>query len=870
MFYALVGAHIFGMALMIYSLFIMFRGESTYAQKLVIYFMVAELVQNAGYLLELFSKSLEEAMVAVKFEYIGSSLVVIFFMMFIRHYCGLRERIVFERSLLLCALIVVIMVWTTPAHNFYYREVSFVTDGLFPHLELTYGYGFYIHTLACVVIPWLAVVHALAYTMITERQRSKQSKLIWIILGTILSFLIFVLYICGMFPNGYDPTSLTMASMMSLMVIFIWNRKDFNLTRAAANTVLNSLGDCMITLDEGYKVLIYNSAAKAMFPEITIYQSIDEIPNFPIHFFEGESRYEFELDDKHYEGHIRPLEDFEHVVRGYTVLLTDVTSTYKYIKELNEMREKAEDANRAKSDFLANMSHEIRTPMNAVVGMSELIIEESRGRKMYDYACNIKSAALNLLSIINDILDLSKVEAGKMELVEDEYYVQVLVQDTINLVQMAAEQKGLTMCVDVSGDIPHQLYGDEGRIRQVLINVLNNSIKFTKEGHVKMSVSSNAVDDQNICLQFVIEDTGIGIKQEDMDSIFESFRQVDMNKNRKIEGTGLGLPITKKLVALMNGDINVESEYGKGTRFTIYMKQKIVDARTVKEMPMTRRSVEEKNERMFSCKDYKVLVVDDNIINRKVATAMLSSYAFQIHEASSGKSAIELVRKNEYNMIFMDHMMPEMDGVETTRVIRSECGEGAKNAIIIALTANAIQGAREMYLENGFEDFLSKPFERIQMHDLLCRWIPEGMREYQEELVKEDKVSEDDMAEIFMAGINVRKAIKGNDFTLEEYLSSLEQFCKDSEMRQSSICKYVKEKDYENYLTEIRNLQKAAKRIGAENLSKEAQELSDAIEKHDYDFVEQRYAQCIVNYERIVSEMERVLKKKQWKKGGTK
>lgn len=864
MFYVLVGTHIFGIALMIYSLFIMFRGESTYAQKLVIYFMVAELVQNAGYLLELSSKSLEEALLAVKFEYIGSSLVAIFYMMFIRHYCGLRERIAFERMLLLGALIVVIMVWTTPKHDFYYREIAFSTEGLYPHLVLTYGPGFYIYTIVSVVIPWIVVVHALVYTMLTERQRSKQSNLIWISLGTMFAFVIFVLYLVGVFPNGYDPTALTMALMLSLMVIFIWNRKDFNLTRAAANTVLNSLGDCMITLDEGYKVLIYNSAAKAMFPELTIYQPVEQIPNFPIHFFEGETRYEFEIGDKHYEGHIRPLEDFEHVVRGYTVLLTDITSTYEYIKELNEMREKAEEANRAKSDFLANMSHEIRTPMNAVVGMSELIIEESRGRKMYDYACNIKSAALNLLSIINDILDLSKVEAGKMELVEDEYYVEVLVQDTVNLVQMAAEQKGLKMSVHISDDIPHLLCGDEGRIRQVLINILNNSIKFTKNGYVKMSVSSVATDDEYVCLKFVIEDTGIGIKQEDMNSIFESFRQLDMNKNRKTEGTGLGLPITKKLVTLMNGDIQVESEYGKGTCFTIHIRQKVLDNRTVKDMPMTRRSVEEKNGQMFSCKDYRVLVVDDNVINRKVATAMLASYAFQIHEANSGKTAIDLVQQNQYDMIFMDHMMPEMDGVEATRIIRSECGEAAKRTIIIALTANAIHGAREMYLENGFEDFLSKPFERMQMHELLCRWIPEEIREYMEEEVKADKVSEDDMAEIFMAGINVRKAVKGNDLDLEEYLSILDKFRMNSELKKALLCKFVKEKDYENYLIEVRGLKKATSHIGAENLSKEAQELEFAIENHNYDFIEQRYAQFIVNYERIVSEIERVLKKKEY------
>ena len=864
MFEALVAFHILGIILMIFSLFIMFRGESTYAQKLVIYFIVAEIVHNAGYLLELFSKSLAEAFLAVKFEYIGSSLVVVFFMMFIRHYCGLKERIVFERALLLCAALGVVMVWTSPAHDFYYKEISFVNGGLFPHLELAYGPGFYIHTGLTVVIPWLVVLHAFVYTMVTDKEKSKQINLIWIVLGTMFSFVGFVLYVLRVFPGGYDPTCITMAYMLSMMVIFIWNRKDFNLTRAAANTVLNSLGDCMITLDESYKVLIYNSAAKELFPDITIYQRIDDIEGFPIHFLAGESRYEFEIGDKHYEGHIRPLEDFEHIVRGYTVLIVDVTSTYEYIKEVTEMREKAEEANRAKSDFLANMSHEIRTPMNAVVGMSELIIEESRGRKMYDYACNIKSAALNLLSIINDILDLSKVEAGKMELVEDEYFVQVLVQDTVNLVQMAAEQKGLQMKVQLADDIPHKLYGDEGRIRQVLINILNNSIKFTQEGYVSIAVSSTYLGEDEICMQFVIEDTGIGIKKEDMNSIFESFRQLDMNKNRKTEGTGLGLAITKNLVALMQGDIQVESEYGSGTCFTIQIKQRVVDKRTVKDMPMTRHAAEVKNGQMFVCKDYRVLVVDDNMINRKVATAMLASYGFQIHEASSGKAAIDLVKKNVYDIIFMDHMMPEMDGVETTQIIREECKETASQTVIVALTANAIQGAKEMYLENGFEDFLSKPFERIQMHELLERWVPQEVRDFVDEKVEESKASEDDIAEIFMSGVNVRKIIMSNDLSINEYLTMIYQFKEDSENKKPLLCKLAQEKKIEQYAMEIHTLRSAAAKIGAENLSAEAKLHEKAIHQGEFDYVDNQYAQLILNYERVLQEIERILRKKKY------
>ncbi len=414
------------------------------------------------------------------------------------------------------------------------------------------------------------------------------------------------------------------------------------------------------------------------------------------------------------------------------IVLKIQARTYEQEKKIAEQQKREmEIIARSKDTFFANMSHEIRTPMNAIVGLSDIIMEESKGRKVYDYACDIKSASKNLLALINDILDLSKVEAGKMELVSNEYHIKAIVDEVINMMEGAASKKGILLKCEFDMSIPSRYRGDDNRIRQILINLLNNGLKFTKEGYVKLTVSGAPGEKPGTeRLHMEIKDTGCGIREEDLEKIFENFSQVDARQNRSVEGTGLGLSISRRLVELMQGNIRVESVYGEGTTFILEIIQEIVDPKSLSEAPS--EIVKEEELRLFVADDYHVLIVDDNLVNRKVARGFLRPYGFLIDEAGGGREAVDKVRQTKYDIIFMDHMMPEMDGIEAVQIIRSDCGENGTQPVIIALTANAMEGVREMFLQKGFQDFVTKPLDKKTLNETLLRWIPEQRRKESE------------------------------------------------------------------------------------------------------------------------------------------
>ncbi|MEE1028640.1 MAG: ATP-binding protein [Agathobacter sp.] len=400
--------------------------------------------------------------------------------------------------------------------------------------------------------------------------------------------------------------------------------------------------------------------------------------------------------------------------------------------QLEEARDKAQKANLSKSRFLANMSHEIRTPVNAIVGLNELIIRESEDENVRSYANDVQLASNSLLSIINDILDISRIESGKMEIVEAQYDVGAMVDETCKLMIQRAKAKKLEFSVICENTVPKYLIGDEVRIRQVFINLMTNAIKYTKEGSVIVRVKwqEDAENEEMIKLLLSVEDTGVGIAKENHDSLFSSYERFDEEKNKGIEGTGLGLSISKQLVELMHGEIGVYSELDKGSLFYVELPQRKVNEEVIGTYLDDINSLKDdirEYRALFKAPDARLLVVDDVKANLIVMKGLLKETEVRVDVAESGKECIKLCQKNNYDIIFLDHMMPDMDGIDTLKVLKSEDFGLSSGTVIIALTANAIAGAREEYLELGFDGYLSKPINAVELERAVMDNLPKNI-----------------------------------------------------------------------------------------------------------------------------------------------
>lgn len=540
---------------------------------------------------------------------------------------------------------------------------------------------------------------------------------------------------------------------------------------------------------------------------------------------------------------------------GFGILFFLWTLAYSALKGIAAQEQEYQEAikaNSVKTAFLANMSHEIRTPINTILGMDEMILRENQDKEIEHYAMNIRDSGKILLSIVNDVLDFSRLEAGKREIIPRRYDFVVLLNDLINAVNIRAEEKNLGLELDIEESIPSILYGDDIRIKQAITNILTNAVKYTNRGTVTLQIKSLKISLNEIRLFISVTDTGIGIKQEDMTRMFDSFVRLETDRNRRIEGTGLGMAITKQIIDMMQGELKVESEYGKGSTFSVSFTQRVLDDVPIGSFDKwyrvgngrARKYVEQ-----YQASDVRLLVVDDNEMNLEVIKGLLKKTDMQIDCVESGYECLKMVEEREYDLIFLDHMMPGMDGVETLKKLQERRPKGKLMIPVVALTANAISGAREEYLKYGFADYISKPVEYRKLIEVLVKFLPDKLEKRAD--IKGIQAAYEEYLE--RNGIHMEAAMKYAGDDLEQYIHLLELFTsKKAQEKKISMHEAFRMQEWQDYTVYVHGLKNSARTIGADKLADMAYEHEIRSKAGDFTYLHEHYPELIHEWDKVV------------------
>lgn len=894
--------------------------------------MIALLVNFISYLLELWARTQEEALLAVKFSYLGKPIIVLTMFLFVMEYCKVRLPRWLPNVLSCFSTIVTFMVLLCDKHTLYYTSIEFVSEGIFPHLVFEYGkmYLFY-HSVLVVYIAVIVIVCAYRYFHInSDREKRRIVAFFSIVMVNVVGWIGYAAKWFG----GYDSTLFSYLISVVILSVSLYKDKVLEALDMAKERAVDELSAGLVVLDQDNRIIYHNKKAKELYEmasEGALPEIIEELDDCII-----EKRH-IERDNHIYSVSSRLLTK-QNVYFGKMYVFNDVTDSIRYARNVQEqadimkgLKERAEAANQAKSTFVSNITHEIRTPMNAIVGMTEILLREELPEKEMGYLMNIKNSGNALLSIVNDILDFSKMESGKMELIEEEYEPMAMLDDLGMIFLTRIGEKDMEILFDIDEKLPAKLYGDGLRIRQIIINIVNNAIKFTERGYVKLQIRVGSVNGDNMELLVSVQDTGQGIREEDMDKLFGSFQQVDSKRNRGQEGTGLGLSISRQLVEMMGGSIGVRSTYGEGSEFYFNIVQKVCDMK-----PAARIHDEEakKNLRIggcfgkeclwdalqelaakygitcvpygqwketkeqldcffmdmsaydvlaqdmdnnssqmgevyvlhnpmleecnatgitaidkplysmnfcrtinheavyvgpvsetymnFTAPEARVLVVDDNEINLEVAAGLLEPLQMQIDTADSGKRALQMAQDKKYHLIFMDHMMPVMDGIETTQRLRQSEDEYYHTVPIVALTANALMDAREKFAKAGMDDFVAKPIEIKEICKCVRKWLPDEL------IIDNDGTAaaagEDNAAQASggplpeLPGINSEDGVKYSG-SEKLWYKLLGDFYKLIDAKANKIEKCLADGLIRDYTIEVHALKNTARMVGAGHLS---------------------------------------------------
>ena len=730
---AIITVHGMGVLVCFVMILLVWMAKPTVQQKILLVGTICTFLDMTGYFLELQSVSEEAARLSIKVEYIGTTMGLLSFLYFSclysTHLGDWHVRLI-KRFYAVNHLFILVVVFTIDSNTIFYRKVERVVRNGYYLWSIDPGPVYYWWFITTMVLGFLITFIVLQSAL--EHRGEKRPELFLLCLASLLPICLWFLRMAGVF-GYYDPYPMSMMITECFLVFIMYKYRLFDTVKTAKDRVIDNIREGILVTDHNGEVIYLNREISRIFPEVD-WKNRRMVEERVFRFLEDHRDGFVTLKNQYYQWKSGEILDDNRRRAGVLYRISDITEGHLYTRQLISLKEEAERANAAKSIFLAHMSHEIRTPINAVLGMNEMILRESCSDTIKDYARNIQNAGKILLSIINDILDLSKIESGQMEIVEKDYHLGKMLIDIENMVTMRAEENSLALHIQANPMLPEALHGDEQRIKQCIINFLTNSLKYTREGQVTLQVDFTDKDKDTIDLRITVTDTGIGIEEDKLAILFEPFVRLDRSKNEHIEGTGLGLSITKKLIDRMEGRLSVESVYGRGSVFSFTLPQKVAGPDLLGDYKEKLRRVAERESAReeFTAPGARILAVDDNRVNITVARGLLRRLKVQFDSATSGQECLDKFAKNDYDIILLDHMMPVMDGVQTLHRMQ-ETERFRQNApAVIAMTANAVIGAREKYLEEGFTDYLSKPIDHKSLEEMIRAYLPEEMIRYNE------------------------------------------------------------------------------------------------------------------------------------------
>lgn len=803
---------------------------------------------NLSYLISMTAKTEEACLIAMKSFLMSLLFLNAYLVTFVNKIINLKlKRIYLIPLVIIFGIFGVFFVGYR--FDLVFTDIVFDTSGYWPHIDVVPG---------PVMIANMVFNVALALNQIIALIRYLFKKKEKMNIGILCLFLVYFFPLLGFIYDltpyreryCYSFFNISLTISFGLYLLAVYRLRLFDSVLTSMVEIADSIEDGLVVIDVQKNFLYANKAAYAILPDLGITSMVGNL----INRIYRSNKKTIDIGSRKYLITVKPFYD-KKLLKGYHLWLYDKTEENAQNKKILEIKEQAEKANQAKTMFLANMSHEIRTPVNAIMGSAEMIIRErDKSEKIEDLAYSIKNASEVLISIISDILDFSKIEAGKSSTNIVEYEPGLLIKDITDSMRQKLSEKNLNLYINVNETLPKTFRGDALHVRQAFTNILNNALKYTQEGSITLNVDWNQQSGMAL-VRVSVEDTGIGIRPEALPHIFDSFERDDLVKNSTIEGTGLGLAITKKLIENMGGNITVKSVFGQGSVFSFYFFQNVMDYSPTGNINNLINEKDSKAHDSFIAPMAKILTVDDNATNIKVISGILSMYDIKVDTAMSGAECLEKVEKNHYHMILMDQMMPIMDGIETTRRIREMSQKDKKNVPIVALTANAVPGTKEMLLGKGFQDYISKPLNIDYLEEVLIKYLPDSFIHFVDNDDKTVKVNKN----IFISGVDTQAGIRNYNNSVSRYIQVLKYIYDDGYDQVERMKKMLLDMDYEQYTFETHALKGLAKGIGANSLFQKAQQQEMAVRENNLKVVREESAGLIEDYKNLLANIKFVL-----------